>query len=269
MNNKDIGADSCGLFEVKRFGPFFHEAPFYKLLEHKVAYMNIQGAMITGPDRRFDYTDELGQRQLWIAWQKDIQAASRSTEYKVPQEVMNDFQATKHLSRPPRKGDKNIQMNGPIEDALIIEVAVTPPVTTAATPAATPAVGLVSADATRGVPEGFKPPRFSWSYTALADFESCPLSFAEKRYFKTIKFQETPETREGNEVHSGLEHYLKARTKTDKIAPYLRFADMIIAASEGGELLVENELCINEGLGITGWFSGDAWGRAKKKRLTV
>jgi hypothetical protein len=247
--------------EVPRTWVYIHQMPFPKLLTTNEALCNLIGILYTGPDRRFDYHDEIGMRSLWSAWQKDIQKAeAMGSKYKVPDVAMDYFQKTKHLSRPPRCSDTNIQQTGPIDELLVVDIEA---FVKKHAENSVPAVILEEKIQSVPVVPGFKPPKFSWSYTSLVNFETCPLSFAEQRYYKTIKFMETPEIKDGNVVHIGLENYLKSKVRIDRITDYTKFADAIIAASEGGELLIEQELCINEGMQMTGWFAPDAWGRAK------
>jgi hypothetical protein len=261
---------------------YIHQLPFDKLITTKEVLMNNQGIIFTGPDRKFDLTEETFRIELWKAWQKDVQlAANAASKYKVPKSAMDYFQATKHLSKPPRKGDKNIQGTGAIDETLIIRIAelsipvVAGVLADAVNPAQAanePATAITPTIAAEIIQEnvqlipsaaGFVPPKFSWSYTALNDFEICPLKCAESRYYKSVKFVETPECLDGNIKHKGLELYLKGKGMDPVVQPYAKYADAMIAAAQGGELLVEQELTLNEGLAMTSWFAKDAWGRAK------
>lgn len=205
----------------------------------KEAVVNQQGIMIGGPDRKM--IDDWGK---WASWQRAIQFASKEIGV-VPKRVMEYFQATKHLTSPPKAGDLAISQDRPIDSKLIV----------------TPEP-LMS--------KPFTPPRFTWSYTALDSFlNGCPLQAAAERYYKTVKYQETVATAAGNRVHKAGENYLlnpTAQTAAilDREEPRARkYDDLILnaAAKDGGILLVEKKMCVNERWGTTGYFDADAWGR--------
>lgn len=107
------------------------------------------------------------------------------------------------------------------------------------------------------------PPRFTWSFSALQDFENCPLSYAEKRYYKRVKQEEAEAMRDGTLVHKAAEQYAKGEPVEDpdrlpKVKPYV---DAIKSSVGDGQLLVEQELALTRGLQPTDWFGPDAWGR--------
>lgn len=76
---------------------YAHEVTFSQLKEDTPDYYG----------RLIRKNDPPGQR--WLCWQKSVQGASREGDgSKVPQEVMDYFQATKHLVKPPTQGKEMI-----------------------------------------------------------------------------------------------------------------------------------------------------------------
>lgn len=112
-------------------------------------------------------------------------------------------------------------------------------------------------------PKLFTPPNFSWSYTALNDFETCPLSFAEKRYFKRVKVTESEEMRWGKEVHKAYEDYAKGLPipAAERKIPELGYKVVDSLRRFGGTLMAEQQIAINRQFKPTEWFGKDAWGR--------
>lgn len=109
-------------------------------------------------------------------------------------------------------------------------------------------------------------PKFTWSYSALNDFENCPLGFAHKRFYR----DNPPEPErdyliDGNLKHKAFEKALKGEAlfanEEDAIRPYMHYVDALKNASVGGELHAEMQMCLNEQLKPTDWFGVDAWGR--------
>ena len=218
---------------------YAHELTFPEMLESKRPVVNLQGVMIGGPDRKM-----IDEWTKWTQWQKAIQVASHNAGV-VSKTAMAYFQKTKHLSRPPKSGDLSILQSGPIEDALIIQDV-------------------------QGDLVAKQKPRFTWSHTMLDQFlKNCPAQAAAERYYKTVKFQETEATKWGNRVHKAGENYLLNPTAEnakilDSEEPRARkFDDIILntAAKDGGTLLVEKKLCVNDKWKVTGYFDSDAWGR--------
>lgn len=107
----------------------------------------------------------------------------------------------------------------------------------------------------------FIPPTFSWSYTKLTDFENCPMSFAEKNYYKRIKFTQTEQMLDGIRAHTALEVYAKEGRTSDelRVKHALPLVDAI--RDKGGIILVEEQIAVDRQFKITEWFGKQAWGR--------
>ena len=113
------------------------------------------------------------------------------------------------------------------------------------------------------MPELKPTPKFTWSYSALSDFENCPLSYAHKRYYKTYPTVETEAMRHGIRVHEALELYglgeEQPETELDLIKNYTKYIDAM--KSKGGKFYAECQVALTDKLKLTQWFAPDAWAR--------
>ena len=104
---------------------------------------------------------------------------------------------------------------------------------------------------------------FSWSYTALNDFEGCPARYAASRFYCTVQFQETEATLWGSRVHKAAELTIKGIDHKDPEA-YAPVAPYVQAMKASGHILeAETEITLTEDLTLTGWFAKNAWLRCK------
>lgn len=170
---------------------------------------------------------EAGSRLQFSQWLKDCQFRANTYNDLKPS-VMAAFQSLKHLNAPPEK------------------------------------VVTISSE---GYPEPmptFKAPKWGWSFSAIQSFNTCPLLYAHKYFFKSIKYQETEATRKGNLIHSSLERLGKgegtdhdrALIMANKWEPYI---NSILQAP--GEKFFEREMALDENWKPTNWFKGP--GRCK------
>lgn len=249
---------------------YAHKITYPELAVAKVAVVTLEGEMIGGPDRRNET-----EAWKWKEWQHAVQSAAR-TPKAVPQNVMDYFQATKHLMRPPQPGDKALGGTGMLKDLLEAEDV---PAVLAPHPLSEgkiPDGGIIIDNPMNngGIirpTTAFKPPRFTWSYTSLQEFLTCPAQWAAKRYYKTIKEGETEAMRVGNLVHETAEHYLKSKIgvsfSQSKIhSAYLpqvqKYCDALVAS--GAELHVEKEMCFDKNMKPSHWKAWDTvWVRSK------
>lgn len=112
---------------------------------------------------------------------------------------------------------------------------------------------------------------FSWSYTALQDYENCPHAYATKRVYKTVKDEMGPEALWGNKVHKFLEHRLANKVPLpDLLDPYtgrnvqeLEKWPRAIESQlkEGDEIKCEIKMCLTKEFKPTTFFAKDAWCR--------
>lgn len=111
-------------------------------------------------------------------------------------------------------------------------------------------------------PRNKKGKPFSWSYTALQQFDTCPRQYAEQRYFCRTPSEETDATRWGNRVHKALELRLGGGTPLPedlaRFEKWPRVLEQVDAAR-----YVELEIALTRELRPVEWFSTDAWARGK------
>lgn len=105
---------------------------------------------------------------------------------------------------------------------------------------------------------------FAWSFTALNQFETCPMQYAAERYFGLVKFKETEATLWGQRVHKALELRLKNGTSLpddmQKWEKYCRSMESN-AAKRKATLHPELQITVRRDFTLTDWFAKDAFGR--------
>lgn len=105
--------------------------------------------------------------------------------------------------------------------------------------------------------------KLSHSFSSLKMYENCPKRYYHQRVLKEVKDQGGEATIWGERVHEFLENRLtKATELPQEVARYDPLCKSIIKLAEGGELLVEQQLTLNEALETTSWFAKDAWMRS-------
>lgn len=118
------------------------------------------------------------------------------------------------------------------------------------------------------VPTNPRGKRFTWSYTALTQFETCPNQYAAQRYWEQTKQEDTEATIWGKRVHKALEDYVRDGVPlAEDFKPYKKWADTIICMP--GEVSCELQFCINTDCEVVDWFAEDAWGRGVIDLLKV
>jgi len=103
--------------------------------------------------------------------------------------------------------------------------------------------------------------KLAHSYSALKQFDNCPKQYHMQRITKEVKPSEGEASIYGNRIHEQLEVRLKGGELTSETAKYEELCQAF--ESGDGELLVEQELCLNKDLVPTGWWDDDAWLRSK------
>lgn len=215
------------------------------------------GHMVGGPDRR-----NTPLQEKWLTWQRCIKIAAGEPG-AVPGRVMDFFQATKHLGRPPLPSDLNIAQTGPIDKSLIVSVE--------ALKEAYPTENLQQFIPTQEPTQMAKPPRFTWSFTSMNEYLTCPAQWAAKRFFKTLTDVRNEAMLIGEMIHETAEHYLKSKigashdlTKIngDYLPLVQRYCDALLAS--GAELFIEHEMCFTAQFKACGWKDWDTvWYRGK------
>lgn len=254
---------------------YAHKITYPELAAAKVAVVTLEGEMIGGPDRRNET-----EAWKWKEWQHAVQSAAR-TPKAVPQNVMDYFQATKHLMRPPQPGDKALGGVGLLKNLLEAEDVLAVRAPHPLSGGKIPDGGIIIDDPMNngGIirpTTAFKPPRFTWSYSQLSTFLQCPARWAAEKYYKTVPYIESEAQKYGNLVHSALEHAVLGRATAAEqklisdinAGKYVRALENV--RSQGAEIHVEKEMCFTNKLKFCGWWDNSiVWYRGKADVLVV
>lgn len=108
-----------------------------------------------------------------------------------------------------------------------------------------------------------RPKPFTWSYSKLKNFETCP-----KRYYAIDvekKYKENDEAGHlgyGNLVHEGLANAINHEHTPlpDTLKKLQPWVDKVLGGSKG-TILVEQQMAITKDFKKTGWFDEDVWYR--------
>ena len=105
-----------------------------------------------------------------------------------------------------------------------------------------------------------KPKGFSWSYSKLKNFETCPKRSWHLDIQRDVKEEEGENLKWGNMVHAALADRVAKNTALPAtMKDYEKWAVRI--TNSQGKYLVEQKLAINEDFGPESWFSDAAWFR--------
>lgn len=106
------------------------------------------------------------------------------------------------------------------------------------------------------------PEDFKHSYSTLSSYESCPLVFAHKSVWKTIKFKGNAASQWGSACHSAFEAKFK---KNEPLVGRFEFlapiANKILTAASGAPIEAEKELGITKDKTPTDFWSGKLRGK--------
>jgi len=98
-----------------------------------------------------------------------------------------------------------------------------------------------------------------WSHSALKDYENCPRKYHEVRVLKKHKFEETEQTRYGEQFHKAAEDYLKGKP-LPKEFDFIKLTLDALFSKKGvkhGEL----KMAVTTDLQPCDWFSKKVWVR--------
>jgi hypothetical protein len=105
-----------------------------------------------------------------------------------------------------------------------------------------------------------KPKAFSFSYSKLKNFETCPKRSWHLDHAKDVKEEEGEALLYGNTVHKVLAEAVSGKAPLPKHFSNLQpWVDKITRTD--GKILVEQQLAITKDFGPTDWFGKDAWYR--------
>lgn len=115
---------------------------------------------------------------------------------------------------------------------------------------------------TRNTPAG--PKAFTWSYSRLKNFETCPKRHWHIDIQKDVKEDESEQLTWGNLVHTSLANRLSKGTPLGRgMEAYESWCKKIEAGvTSQGKLLVEQKLAINADFSPTTYFAKDVWYRS-------
>lgn len=101
---------------------------------------------------------------------------------------------------------------------------------------------------------------FTWSYSRLKNFETCPKRHYHYDIAKDIREPETSQISEGNAVHKALE--LRVRTKQKLPLGMTQYEPIIVKlTSLPGEIYAEQKLAITKDFQPVGFFGKGVWFR--------
>lgn len=111
---------------------------------------------------------------------------------------------------------------------------------------------------------------FSWSHSALKNFEGCPARYAGEKFYCTVPYEESEAQIWGNRVHKAGELYVLGQDHNDPdaLSEVQQYADLFRGRkARGVPVYAEYEIVLDKQLEpITArdaWFSKAAWFRAK------
>ena len=109
---------------------------------------------------------------------------------------------------------------------------------------------------------------FTWSYSALTDFEGCPARFAARRFYCTTVEAETEEMKWGNRVHKAFEERIRdGKAFHPDLAAYEPWARVLERLP--GEKFVERKFAVRKNHHPCGFFDADAYGRGVIDLLVI
>jgi len=104
---------------------------------------------------------------------------------------------------------------------------------------------------------------FSWSYSKLKNFETCPRRYNEVDVTKNFREAESEALSWGNEVHKAAELYLTKGTKLPIGMPALQSWLDKLKEIKYDQILVEQKLAIDKNFSACGYYDSNAWFRTK------
>jgi hypothetical protein len=113
-----------------------------------------------------------------------------------------------------------------------------------------------------------RPKPFTWSYSRLKNYETCPKRHYEIDIAKRAKEEESETLVYGNMLHKAIADRLSKQTPLG--TPFAFMEDWAKKVENGpGQLLVEQKLAITQAMGPTGYFDRDVWFRGVADVLRV
>lgn len=109
---------------------------------------------------------------------------------------------------------------------------------------------------------------FSWSYSRLKNFETCPKRYYEVDVTKNVTEEDSDHMDFGTRLHKAFHEYLgKGMPMPPEFITYQEDADRVAAMA--GKRLVEQKLAITKDFGPCDYFARNAWFRAQGDVLVL
>jgi len=109
---------------------------------------------------------------------------------------------------------------------------------------------------------------FSWSYSRIKNFETCPKRYYEVDVAKNVQEEDSDQLAFGNKLHSAFAAYLSKGTPLPPdLITYQEDVDRV--AGMNGTMLVEQKLAITKDFGPCDYFARNAWFRAQGDVLRI
>lgn len=107
-----------------------------------------------------------------------------------------------------------------------------------------------------------RPKPFTWSYSRLKNFETCPKRYYNIDVEKKFKEEESEQLAYGDQLHKAMAERLTG-AKTPLPEPFKKFEKWAERTLKGpGTILVEQQMAITESLTkASSWFGDDVWFR--------
>lgn len=110
------------------------------------------------------------------------------------------------------------------------------------------------------MPRNKKDRPFTWSFSAMQQFENCPYQYAAERFYCTTAREDTEATLWGTRVHTALEERIRDKKPlAGEYEQYERYAKAI--ESLGGEVRCEQQVALTRELKPVAWGDPQAWVR--------
>lgn len=103
---------------------------------------------------------------------------------------------------------------------------------------------------------------FSWSYSALTNFESCPHKHFKTRIERSVDDPMGEAALWGDRCHKALEAYVKNQVPLPEgMEEFQKYPDKILASAGNNKVEAEQKMCLTREMKPTTFFSKDAYVR--------
>jgi hypothetical protein len=113
------------------------------------------------------------------------------------------------------------------------------------------------------VTTGGKPKPFTWSYSRIKNYETCPKRYYNIDVAKNFKEPDNEELTYGNTLHKVLADAISGKNPLPEgYKKFQKYVDRVTKAQNpNAQILVEQQLAITKDFGPTTWFGDDVWFR--------